>query len=326
MQVGAPTPVATSEVKADSTDIKSVEVVTFDVETDLVVVGSSYAGNDFSLTDDYSAFEVIVGNKEHKGYYESDGFVSIMTLEQFKEFQDRIIEDCGELENNGCDSFFLPKFKGTIGVTAKLDEKVFTDEFDITDYITHQFDNDKVDRVDVFMTLPEGTVIVEMTDHTIPLGKIRDVKIESILSDNADTKTFKFDMNDEDVVEALQDFEDEMEYPMGNVFIFCVIEDPNYGFMSMITPKSYYDREGFTYDQHLDYLLKLPSHFEELAESNFASEKSDVECIDELMNLGFKFNEAYHLDLESSHGGLPYTINGVTLFDYIKAKYPQAIV
>ena len=69
------------------------------------------------------------------------------------------------------------------------------------------------------MTLPEGTVIVEMTDHTITLGKIRDVKIESILSDNADTKTFKFDMNDEDVVEALQDFEDEMEYPMGNVFM-----------------------------------------------------------------------------------------------------------
>lgn len=221
VQVGAPTPVATSEVKADSTDIKSVEVVTFDVETDLVVVGSSYAGNDFSLTDDYSAFEVIVGNKEHKGYYESDGFVSIMTLEQFKEFQDRIIEDCGELENNGCDSFFLPKFKGTIGVTAKLDEKVFTDEFDITDYITHQFDNDKVDRVDVFMTLPEGTVIVEMTDHTIPLGKIRDVKIESILSDNADTKTFKFDMNDEDVVEALQDFEDEMEYPTAKRWARC---------------------------------------------------------------------------------------------------------
>ena len=202
VQVGAPTPVATSEVKADSTDIKSVEVVTFDVETDLVVVGSSYAGNDFSLTDDYSAFEVIVGNKVHKGYYESDGFVSIMTLEQFKEFQDRIIEDCGELENNGCDSFFLPKFKGTIGVTAKLDEKVFTDEFDITDYITHQFDNDKVYRVDVFMTLPEGTVIVEMTDHTIPLCKIRDMKIESVLSNNVDTKTFKFDMNDEDVVEG----------------------------------------------------------------------------------------------------------------------------
>lgn len=220
VQVGAQT-VVTSEVKADSTDIKSVEVVTFDVETDLVVVGSSYAGNDFSLTDDYSAFEVIVGNKEHKGYYESDGFVSIMTLEQFKEFQDRIIEDCGELENNGCDSFFLPKFKGTIGVTAKLDEKVFTDEFDITDYITHQFDNDKVDRVDVFMTLPEGTVIVEMTDHTIPLGKIRDVKIESILSDNADTKTFKFDMNDEDVVEALQDFEDEMEYPTAKRWARC---------------------------------------------------------------------------------------------------------
>ncbi len=44
---------------------------------------------------------------------------------------------------------------------------------------------------------------------------------------------------------------------MGNVFIFCVIEDPNYGFMSMITPK----------------------HFEELTEATFASEKSDVECI-----------------------------------------------
>ena len=74
-------------------------------------------------------------------------------------------------------------------------------------------------------------------------------------------------------------YENAITHLVGNVFIFCVIEDPNYGFMSMITPKSYYDREGDTYDIHLDYILNLPKHFEELTEATFASEKSDVECI-----------------------------------------------
>ena len=130
------------------------------------------------------------------------------------------------------------------------------------------------------------------------------------------------DDSDEEVTEAL------IEYEMGKEFIVTIMEDPDgdFGFMSQITPKSYYDNTGATYDQHLDYILNLPEHFEELAEGTFASEKTNVECIDELVKLGIKFNEKYHDDMES-HAGLPnYTVNGVRLFDYIRFKYPEAIV
>lgn len=319
-----PTPVISKvDIKDNElNDIKSLEVLTFENETDLVIVGSSDNNddNDFSITDDYSGFGVIVGNKERKGYYECDGFVSIMTLKDFKKFQIKIVNEGLEHTISGFDCIYLPNFKGTIGVTAK-DDSGFRNDFDLDDYICNQLE----DHSDVYVTLPEGTVIIDMEDLEIPVDKLRDIKISNVLSD-VDTKTFKFDMNDEDVVEALQDFEDEMEYPMGNVFIFCVIEDPNYGFMSMITPKSYYDREGDTYDIHLDYILNLPKHFEELTEATFASEKVDIECIDELVNHGIKFSDNYQFNIESTEGLPTYMINGVTLFDYIKAKYPQAIV
>jgi hypothetical protein len=99
-----------------------------------------------------------------------------MTLTEFKKWQDKYpyaMEDGGAI-----DSFLLPNFKGTIGVTAQT-KNGFTDEFDLSDFIHHQ---DDLDNSQVYLTLPEGTEILKMDDyHQVPVTAIRDIKIDKII-------------------------------------------------------------------------------------------------------------------------------------------------
>jgi hypothetical protein len=132
---------------------------------------------DVEITDDYTSFEVYVGNKKVKGFYESDGFISIMTLPEFAKWQKQypdVMTDGG-----GVDSFLLPNFKGTIGVTAMVDGE-FTSDFDLSDYIQHQLEDGEV-----FLTLPEGTEIMKMDDyHQVPVAAMRDIKIDKLINVN----------------------------------------------------------------------------------------------------------------------------------------------
>lgn len=159
-----------------SVEIKSKDLRTYNEETTLVVMGTidHNDNRDVEITDDYTGFEVFVGNKKMKGGYESDGFISIMTLPEFKIWQTQypdVMKDGG-----GVDSFLLPNFKGTIGVTALCDGE-FTNEFDLSDYIQHQLED-----AEVFLTLPEGTEIVKMDDyHQVPISAIRDSKIDKVI-------------------------------------------------------------------------------------------------------------------------------------------------
>ena len=76
----------------------------------------------------------------------------------------------------GVDSFLLPNFKGTIGVTAMVDGE-FTSDFDLSDYIQHQLED-----AEVFLTLPEGTEILKMDDyHKVPVASMRDIKINKVI-------------------------------------------------------------------------------------------------------------------------------------------------
>ena len=168
----------------DLVEIKSKSVRTFDEETTLVVMGTidHNDNRDVEITDDYTSFGVYVGDKRIMigrenldGFYESDGFISIMTLPEFNIWQTQYpdaMEDGG-----GIDSFLLPNFKGTIGVTAMVEDSVeFTNNFDLSDYIQHQLD------AEVFLTLPEGTEIMKMDDfHQVPLSILRDLKINKII-------------------------------------------------------------------------------------------------------------------------------------------------
>jgi hypothetical protein len=88
-------------------------------------------------------------------------------------------------DGGGIGSFLLPHFKGTIGITAMVDgegyysTKVFTSDFDLSDYIQHQ---DEMEDAEVFLTLPEGTEIMKMDDyHKVPVASMRDIKIDKIV-------------------------------------------------------------------------------------------------------------------------------------------------
>jgi uncharacterized protein (DUF1778 family) len=167
------------ETKTPSIEIKSKVVRTYDEETTLVVVGTidHNDNRDVEITDDYTSFEVYVGNKKMKGSYESDGFISIMTLPEFTKWQKQYPD--AMKDGGGIDSFLLPHFKGTIGVTAMYDVGEFTNEFDLDDYILHQ---DGMEDAYVSLTLPEGTQIMKMDDyHQVPVAAMRDIKINKII-------------------------------------------------------------------------------------------------------------------------------------------------
>ena len=164
------------ETKNTSTEIKSKDLRTFDEETTLVVMGTidHNDNRDVEITDDYTSFEVYVGNKKMKGGYESDGFISIMTLPEFAKWQKQYPDLM--TDGAGVDSFLLPNFKGTIGITAICDGE-FTTDFDLSDYIQHQLED-----AEVFLTLPEETEILKMDDyHKVPVASMRDIKINKVI-------------------------------------------------------------------------------------------------------------------------------------------------
>ncbi len=88
----------------------------------------------------------------------------------------------------------------------------------------------------------------------------------------------------EDISIELEEFENSNGYPMGDQFVFAIHEnilatneigDPQITFS--ISPKSYFDKEGGSYDNHLEWVLKskfpilkeLGDSFEELSEGTF---------------------------------------------------------
>ena len=173
----------------DDTNIKSNEfkaqkLVTYKEPTTLVVMGSvdHNDNNDFSITDDYSSFDVYVGGKKlkRKYGYECDGFVSIMTVPEFQKLvksNPHMTEDGG-----GCDSFILPNFVGDIEVAVKLEDGSFITDFDLGDYIQHQELDGEDGYVDVIMNFPDGTEVIDMENHQFPTQVIRDLKLEKILN------------------------------------------------------------------------------------------------------------------------------------------------
>ena len=169
------------KTKTSSVEIKSKDVRTYNEETTLVVMGTidHNDNRDVEITDDYTSFEVLVGDKKIKGSYESDGFISIMTLPEFAKWQKQYPD--AMKDGGGVDSFLLPNFKGTIGVTAKITNDMvdgeFTTDFDLSDYIQHQLED-----AEVFLTLPEGTEIMKMDDyHKVPVAAMRDSKISKVI-------------------------------------------------------------------------------------------------------------------------------------------------
>ena len=159
--------------KVENPEFKQKTLRTFDKPETIVVIGD---GDEFQITDDESGFELFVG-----GEYKHDvccfGFGSIMTLNEYKEWQkDNDLEDSADM----VDAYLIPGFVGTIGISAKLDDGSFSNEFDLDDYISHQFDG----YADVVINFPEGTELYEIKNHDLSsvTAALRDDKINTVLS------------------------------------------------------------------------------------------------------------------------------------------------
>lgn len=166
------------------TEFKAIKLKSYTEPTTLIVMGTldHNENSEFSITDDFSNFNVRIGGVETKRKYgyESDGFVSIMTLDEFKQFKQK--NPWLEEDGGGCDSFIIPNFVGDIEVGVKLSDDVYSTDFDFSDYILHQdcFNDDDVE--DIFMNFPEGTEIIDMENHEFPTQVIRDLKLDKILN------------------------------------------------------------------------------------------------------------------------------------------------
>tara|TARA_R110000772_G_scaffold2410_4_gene8505 strand:- start:10885 stop:12252 length:1368 start_codon:yes stop_codon:yes gene_type:complete len=125
---------------------------TFDNES-IVIVGCDIDGNyDFSLTDDFSDFTVQCGNETID--VESNGFVSILTIDEFKKNKDFIFE-------NDCGSVLIPNMKGDLRIGAESDDGTFTSRFDLGDYIYQQLDDHNV-----VVKTPDGMEMREVNERT----------------------------------------------------------------------------------------------------------------------------------------------------------------
>ena len=184
-----PTPSTSTNTSSNTSNeevpTESKEVRTFDKPTNLVIVGTGNDGSDLQITDDYTSYDVYIGGKEQSFSTESDGFVTIMEVDEYKQWLSTIdVEDAFD----AIDCLFLPNFQGTIGAVAKTEEGDFSTDFHLGDYVCHQFD----DYVEVGLVLPEGTTVIQMKDGQIPLDVVRDMKIESILETETETQSDKY--------------------------------------------------------------------------------------------------------------------------------------
>ena len=70
----------------------------------------------------------------------------------------------------------IPKFQGSIGISA-VDDDIYHVDFDLDDYICHQFD-----YCDVVVNVPIGFNIIRLNDDlSVPKSVIRDIKIDGII-------------------------------------------------------------------------------------------------------------------------------------------------
>ena len=146
-----------------------------DSPQDLVIVGMGVNDKDaFSITDDYASFDIKVeGQKDIS--IESDGFVTIVPLQEFLEFRKSDKLDYDSF-NVSIGAVLLQNFSGEIRISVDNEGKIESN-FDLNDYICHQFD----EHVDVILDLPKGTIATEINEENL-VSLLRDGKIDNILN------------------------------------------------------------------------------------------------------------------------------------------------
>jgi len=122
---------------------------------------------DFMITDGEHDFVVTIDNAiKHR--LTSNGFVNVMTRDEFNKHKDYFAEE-GLIDN---DFLMLPDFTGEIGVKVVFlmhgEKNLHIDELDLDEYLMHQegfsceggyFDKENCKGAEYCLTLPYGTEI-----------------------------------------------------------------------------------------------------------------------------------------------------------------------
>jgi hypothetical protein len=167
--------------KVENPEFKEKTLFSCDTPQTIVLLGdgtNDCDSYDFQITDDESGFDIYVGGKDSKKYSSCTGFGSIVTLSKYKDWL-KETEDEGYRDIT--DAFIIPGFVGTIGITARLDDGSYSTDFDMEDYIQHQFDDS---YADVVINFPEGTELYKIKNHDLSTvtAALRDDKITAVLS------------------------------------------------------------------------------------------------------------------------------------------------
>ena len=168
--------------------------------TDIVIIGSHVEDvptlANFSITDDFSSFDVHIGGKKleysvnlgggkHKfSSVESDGFVNIVKASDFIKVMRKFEADGQDLSDifSAIGAVYLPNFKGEIRLAAMDNGKYY--DFDPSEeYIQHQIgDNYNDVYADIIVSLPDGTNTSVITEPKDFISLVRDGKLDTILS------------------------------------------------------------------------------------------------------------------------------------------------
>ena len=162
----------------ENTETKFKELATFETPTDIVIFGhmddDCNAIADFLVTDDETAFDLYVNGVE-KTTLSSSGFGCIMTLDDYKKLYSKRGKEMAEFAI--VDGYVISGFVGKIEIGAKLEDGSFTTDFDITEYIQHQFD-----YCDVIVNITGNPKIFKLNeDLSLPTAILRDIKIDTII-------------------------------------------------------------------------------------------------------------------------------------------------
>ena len=123
-------------------EIETKKLTSYSKPTDFVILGCDYDGRDIEITDDYSTLEIWVEGKPNFRV-ETEGHVSIMSVDRYKQWIKEWSEDCGD----AVDAVLVSGYQGDIMVGAQLEDGTFSTDFSFDDYIHHQLD----DYADVFI-------------------------------------------------------------------------------------------------------------------------------------------------------------------------------
>jgi len=144
-----------NDTKTEGMGYKNLK--SFRNECPIFIVGTEVSGkSSFSLLSDYSSFTLKSGEEEME--CETDGFVKIIGLDEFKKYKKEILEGAVSVT-------LIPNMVGDVEIGAVNSDGNSTTDFNLYDYIYDQIGDD----YNVVVKIPEGLEMMELNERTVDI-------------------------------------------------------------------------------------------------------------------------------------------------------------